>query len=79
METTSLCFNTCLGVNKNFQLLINFKEINVKICIILEDLTVNKYFITHLHFLFQLIFFSHFEELKSTFFTSLHFVPRGMY
>jgi len=28
-------------------------------------------------FMFQLISFSHFENLKSTFFTSLHFAPRG--
>jgi len=29
--------------------------------------------------MFKLIFFSHFEELKSTFFISLYFAPRGKY
>jgi len=28
---------------------------------------------------FKSFFFSHFEELKSTFFTSFHFAPWGMY
>jgi len=34
LETTSLCLNTRLLVNKNFQILIIFNEINVNFCLL---------------------------------------------
>jgi hypothetical protein len=58
METTSLCLNTWLRVNKNFQILINFTEIQenvwllcahtlmTSIIFILEDLTLKKTSVT---------------------------------
>ena len=90
LETTPLCLNTRLRVNKNFKMHNNFIEINVNVClscahhvmtsiILRTRRPVNKKSVTHLVFMFHLIlFFSHFEELKRTFFTSFHFAPRGM-
>ena len=34
LETTRLCLNTRLGVNKNFNIHINFIEINVNVCLL---------------------------------------------
>jgi hypothetical protein len=91
LETTSLCLNTRLLVKKNFQILIIFIEISVNVCLLFEH-QLMKRIILHSRrpnskekvlrtwFLcFSLFSFTHFEELKSTFFTSFHFAPRGMY
>ena len=34
LETTPLCLNSRLGVNKNFKIPINFIEINVNVCLL---------------------------------------------
>jgi len=73
---------------QSFQIFIIFIEINVNVCllgahpviksIILHTRSLNsqKMSVTHLVFMFLLIFFfSHFKELKSTFLTSFHFAP----
>ena len=90
LETTSFCLNTRLLLKKYFQILIIFIEINVNVCllcahhvmtsIILHTRRQNcQYNVCYgVGFMFQLIFW-HFEELKSTFFTSFHFAPRGVY
>ena len=74
LETTPLCLHTPLSVKKNFEIHINFIEINVNVCllcaphvmksIILHNRRpVNKMFVTHLVFIFQLTFI--FRILKS--------------
>ena len=92
LETTTLCVNTRLRVKKNFNNHINFIEINVNVyllcahhvmtCIILNTRIPN----CQLNVCYALGFyvsadfhFSHFEELKSTSFTSLHFAQRDIY
>ena len=68
LETTSLYLNTRLFVNKNFQILKIFIEINLNFCLLCahhvikslilhtRDLTVNKNSVTHLVFIFRLTF-----------------------
>ena len=34
LETTPLCLNTLIRVNKNFKIHINFIEINVSVCLL---------------------------------------------
>ena len=90
LETIPLCLNTRLRVYKNFKIHINFIEINVSFCLLcaVRVLTsiilhtrrpVNKKSVTHLVFDSADFHFSHFEKLKITFFTSLHFAQRVMY
>ena len=68
LETTSLCLNTPLLVNKKFPNSHYFIEINVNVCLlcahhvmtsiifILEDLTVNKKSVTNFVFMFHMNF-----------------------
>ena len=92
LETTSLCLNTRLRIRKNFQILIILTEIYLIVCLLFaHSLMISIFFHTQrpntqetVGYLLDLyvssnIHFSHFEELKSTFFTSLHFAPRVMY
>ena len=91
LQTTFFCLITRLFVNNNFQIPIISIEINVKVCLLcdhhvtegiilhIEDLTVNKCLLRCWFLCFADFLFSHFEELKCTFFTSFHFAPRGMY
>ena len=90
LETIPLCLNTRLRVKKNFKIHINFIEINVNDCLLCSHRVmtsiilhtwrpVNKKSLTHLVFVSAVFHFSHFEKLKSTFFTSLHFAQRVMY
>jgi len=79
-------------VNKNFKILIIFIEINVNVCLLPRQHVMTS-IILHtrrpvcqskvgyaLGFYVSVNFlFSHFEVLKSTFFTSLNFTPRGLY
>ena len=91
-ETNSLCLNTPLSVNKNFKILIIFIEIYLTVwllcshhlttCIIFQTRRPN----TEENVSYVLDFyvssddhFSHFDELKSTFFPSLHFAPQVTY
>ena len=69
LETTFLCLNSRLRVNKNFSNSHYFYEININVCLlcsrpvmtsiilIFEDLTVNKNSVTLLVFMFKLILF----------------------
>ena len=90
-EKTSLCLNTRLRLNKIYQNSHNFFVIDVNVCLLCAH-TVMTSIILHtrrsnsqykvcyaLGFYDSAYFFSNFLELKSTFFTSLHFAPRGMY
>ena len=90
LETIPLCLNTRLRVNKNFKIHINFIKININVCLLCSHRVmtsiilhtrrpVNKMSVTHLVFVRAVFHFSHFEKLKSTFFTSLHFAQRVMY
>ena len=90
LETIPLCLNTRFRVNKNYKIHINFIEINVTVCLLcaVRVMTsiilhtrrpVNKKSVTHFVFVSAEFNFSHFEKLKSTFFTSLHFTQRVMY
>jgi len=91
LETTSLCLNTRLHVNKNFKIHIILIEINVNVCLMCSsrsDKYNPSYSKTYLSikdcyalgfYVSANFLFSHFEELKSTFFTSQHFVQRGVY
>jgi hypothetical protein len=74
LETTSLCLNTRLFLNKKFPNSHYFTEINVNVCLLCahQAITsiifntrrpVNKKSVTHLVFRFQLIFF--FRILRS--------------
>ena len=67
LETTLLCLNTGLSVNKYFKIHINFIEINVNVCLLCAHHVmtsiilytrepVNKNSVTHLVFMFQLTF-----------------------
>ena len=90
LETTSLCLNTGLRVNKKFQ---NSHKFNWNYCKRLSFMcsprndkynpsyskTCQKKSVTHLGLCFGWLHFWHFEKLKSTFFTSLHFAQRVMY
>ena len=78
---------TCI---QKFKIHINFIEINVSFCLLcaVRVMTsiilhtrrpVNKKSVTHLDFVSADFHFSHFEKLKSTFFTSFHFAQRVMY
>ena len=91
LETTSLCLNNRL-LKKNFQILITFIEINVNVCllcahhvmksIILNTLRPNRQYKVCYALGFYVsadLLFWNFEDPKSTFFTSFHFAPRGMY
>ena len=92
LETTSLCLNTRLLINKNFQIFTIFSWIKRKGSSFRSSLRNNKYNPSYsktylsIKSLYELGFyvsaeflFSLFEELKSTFFTSFNFAPRGMY
>jgi len=87
-----LVFKYAVNFKQNsFQFLIIYIEINVKVCLLCAHLVMTNIilhtrrpncqyklcsalgFYVSAHFLF-----SHFEELKSTFFTSFHFAPRGL-
>ena len=88
----SLCLNTRLRVNKKFKIHIIVIPINVNVCLLCAHHVMSSiilhtrrpncqykvsyalgvYVSAHFHF-------SHFEKLKSTFFTSLHFAQRFMY
>jgi hypothetical protein len=67
METTPLCFNTRICVNKKFKIHINIIEINVNVCLLCAPNVmssiilhtrrpVNKKSVTHLVFIFRLTF-----------------------
>jgi len=90
LETIPLCINNRLRVYKNFKIHITFIEINVNVCLLcaVHVMTsiilhtrrpVNGKTVTHLVFVSADFHFSHFEKVKSTFFTSLHFAQRVMY
>ena len=78
LETTPLCLNTRLRVNKNFKIHIKVIEINVNVCllcahhvmtsIILHTLRpVNKKSVTHLDFVSADFFFTFWEAEKHVF------------
>ena len=66
LETTPLCLNTRIRVNKNFKIHINFIEINVNVCLLFAHRVMTSIFlhtrrpdcqsksVTHLVFMFQL-------------------------
>ena len=85
-ETTPLCLNTLLRVNKNFKIPINFIEINVNVCLLCAHRVmtslilhtrrpVNKKSVTHLVFIFELTFFSAFREAEKHVFHITPFRP----
>ena len=90
IENDSFVFKYMVSCKENFKIHINFFEINVNVCLLCAvrvmtsiilhtERPVNKKSVTHLVFVSAAFHFSHFEKLKSTFFTSLHFAQRDMY
>ena len=87
-----LCLNTLLRVNKNFKVHIIFIEINVNVCLLCAHRVMTS-IILHIRrpncqykvcyalgfYVSTEFHFSHFEKLKNTFFTSLHFAQGDMY
>ena len=90
LETTTLCLNTRLRVNKNFKIQINFIKINVNACLfvlttewqvlsfILEDRTVNKKSVTHLVFMFQLTFIFRILRSRKAYFSHHSISPKEL-
>ena len=88
----SFAFKIRLRVNKKFQIHKNFIKVNVNVCllfahnvmtsIILHTRITNcQYNVCYAHgfYVSADFHFSHFEKLKSTFFTSIHNAQRVMY
>jgi len=92
LETTSLCVNTRLLVNKNFQILIIFIEINVNVCLLCPNHVMTSIILNARRCYCQYegcyalgiyvksdFLYSNFEGMKKTFLTSIHFAPRCMH
>jgi hypothetical protein len=91
LENISLCFNTRLSVNKHFKFLIIFIEICVTVWLLcahplmkriifhtrITNIPENVSYVYHISVSAD-VHFSHFEKLKNTHFTSLHFGPRDL-
>ena len=88
----SFVFKYPVSCKKNFNIHINFIEINVNVCLLCaHDVTKSiiihtrrpncQYNVCYAHgfYVSADFHFSHFEKLKSTFFTSIHNAQRVMY
>jgi len=91
METTNLCLKTWLSVKTIFNILNIFAEIEVPLCLLCAHPLISSIIFhtrgrntqDNVNYVLDVyvpadVHFSHFEELKSTFYTSLHFAVRVM-